>query len=94
MKNDEKIIRAFYVDGPAKTFSKCPLEKMTPDERRKSMKPEKRHIEVMIDGKKDPRNRSFRDFEDVRECFAHLQERGYYRGYEIIFPNNVDNHYE
>ena len=94
MKNDEKIIRAFYVDGPAKTYAKCPLSKMTPAERINSREPEKRHIEVMIDGKKDPRNRSFRNFQDVSECFAYLQERGYYKGYQIIFPINVYNQYE
>lgn len=39
---------------------------------------------VTVDGKEDPRNRDFEDFNDVKETYTILQEAGYYKGYEII----------
>ena len=39
---------------------------------------------VLIDGKKEPRNRDFEDRVDVRRTYRELQDAGFYKGYVIV----------
>ena len=39
---------------------------------------------VLVDGKKDPRNRDFESFEDVKRTYRVLQAAGFYHGYTVV----------
>lgn len=93
MAKDEKIIRVYYADEPAKTFSKCPRSQMQRSLIKKKSK-FNNPLRVYIDGKADPRNRTFMDFDDIRDTFEALQKEGFYVGYKIVFPIGKSNTYE
>lgn len=38
---------------------------------------------VLVDGGKDPRNRDFESYDDVKKTYAILQKEGFYIGYQI-----------
>lgn len=38
---------------------------------------------VLVDGGKDPRNRDFESYDDVKKTYAILQKMGFYQDYKI-----------